>query len=499
MTDGPLEQAWRRRFADPAGSRRLAERLRDEAAAAGDELALGRAQTVIGACHLVANDHVAALGALLEALARLDGAPTIDRARALSEAGHAEFATGVHDEAVALLRQALRLFEEVGDEAGQAGALRRIGVALYSHGDIEDAGRAHERSLALSERVGEPLSLAGTRNNLAKVRTAQGRYDEALALLGTARQGFEAAAEPRGLGMVEHNVAVVHEQRGDLDAAMGHLQAAVALFDEAGHTHGACEARTRLGRALAERGASAEAEAHLRRAHADAERLAIDAERAHAAEALADLLEAEGRVGEALAWLRHVREIERGMFDASSESRLRAQQVRFRVERLEHDNRTDVLTGLWNRRGLEHAIAERSASRRQGDGDTAVVLVDLDDFKEVNDRASHAVGDAVLRRVAEVLRAEVRSSDLCARYGGDEFVVVLDDCGQARAERIAGGLREALAAQDWRGLGAPGAVTASLGVAALAPGGNLPEALALADGHMYHVKRAGKDGVRATR
>lgn len=89
---------------------------------------------------------------------------------------------------------------------------------------------------------------------------------------------------------------------------------------------------------------------------------------------------------------------------------------------------TDPLTGLGNRRGLELAIAAllRSAASRQARTGFAVAHLDLDHFKQVNDRHGHAAGDAVLRHVAQVLRETIRSHDTAARVGGDEFVLLLD-------------------------------------------------------------------------
>lgn len=107
---------------------------------------------------------------------------------------------------------------------------------------------------------------------------------------------------------------------------------------------------------------------------------------------------------------------------ADAHARLQAQADRWRQEA-----RIDPLTGLANRRTLD-AEAARLHARARADGrPMGVILMDLDHFKAINDGHSHAVGDAVLRRLGELLRAQARPADLVARYGGEEFAVLLPD------------------------------------------------------------------------
>src|SRR5204863_5014205 len=168
-----------------------------------------------------------------------------------------------------------------------------------------------------------------------------------------------------------------------------------------------------------------------------------------------------------------------------------------RLHRLvERQASTDGLTELANRRQFEEALAnEISRSERFG-GMLALILADLDDFKQVNDRHGHQAGDDVLRTFADVLRDTVRDIDLAARYGGEEFAVLLPQTDLAGAERVAGRLRERMEA---RTVEAPGdesfAVTSSFGVASF-PEASTPAALfAAADEALYRAKSAGKNCV----
>ncbi len=165
---------------------------------------------------------------------------------------------------------------------------------------------------------------------------------------------------------------------------------------------------------------------------------------------------------------------------------VRAHLRRFRVaQRLRLESTTDHLTGILNRRGIVRAIA-RETARRTTVG-TFVLMLDLDDFKGINDAYGHAAGDATLAAVAAALRDEVRVCDYVGRLGGDEFVVVLPDADEPAARALARRLRTPLAV---RVDGAPLRVGLSVGVVALQPGESPEVALRRADVAMYRDKRA---------
>jgi diguanylate cyclase (GGDEF)-like protein len=145
----------------------------------------------------------------------------------------------------------------------------------------------------------------------------------------------------------------------------------------------------------------------------------------------------------------------------------------------------DALTGIANRGAFDRAV--RQAAARPSD-EVTVMLVDTDKFKQINDTAGHAAGDAALRAIATALGAQLREEDLLARLGGDEFAVLLPGLGADGALRIAE--RMVLAVRAIPDCPA----TVSIGVAATRAG-DLPEALRRADAAMYRAKRRGGDGV----
>ena len=156
----------------------------------------------------------------------------------------------------------------------------------------------------------------------------------------------------------------------------------------------------------------------------------------------------------------------------------------------------DGLTGLANRRQAEDALeAELSRAQRFG-GPLALVVADLDDFKAINDRHGHPAGDTVLRELADVLRENTREVDLAARWGGEEFVVLLPGTDAAGAAQLAERVRAALEGRTiLSSEGVAIRATASFGVAAYPASGTAGELIAAADAALYRAKRAGKNAV----
>ncbi len=377
--------------------------------------------------------------------------------------------------AVALALRAVYLFEQadellagirLGDDVDvdllvvQEGALLSAywGTTLLVVGHVEAAGPHLVTSAERALRMGRFAKMAGNPEMAARAEVI-----EAYAL---SRLGYVDLAAAR------------------VEAAIGHFR----LRDELIETH---LARLVLGQAATEAGNYDEARRQLLAALTNADRASRDIWSAAAMEALADLAVAEQGPHPAVdLWKRMAREalgrvwVERDGRFTSLQSRNEVRALTAETNRMGQAVLLDPLTGLGNRQMM-------SSVMDQGGEELSAVFVDVDQFKLVNDRYSHAVGDEVLRRVAVILRTHCRADDVPVRYGGDEFLILVFGGGVA-AEEVAVRLHEAVRKAPW-GQVAPGLkVTVSVGVGRPVPDHG---AIAAADAALYAAKRAGRDRV----
>lgn len=163
---------------------------------------------------------------------------------------------------------------------------------------------------------------------------------------------------------------------------------------------------------------------------------------------------------------------------------------------------TDPLTGCLNRRGFDQALAREVARSERAGSDMAVLALDLDHFKDINDVHGHLAGDEVLRAVGALLIQTARAGDIVARIGGEEFAVVLPDTSSASAYKVAERIRELMDQHQFsppKPTGHPLHITTSIGVVSGSPdlGDDYMELfMARADAALYHAKRTGRNRVR---
>ena len=155
----------------------------------------------------------------------------------------------------------------------------------------------------------------------------------------------------------------------------------------------------------------------------------------------------------------------------------------------------DPLTDILNRRGLERELKRSLAHVKRYGASAALVYLDLDGFKRVNDRHGHAAGDTALRALADRLRERLRIEDVAGRFGGEEFVIGLPDADAEGAAAVAEAVRAAVAARPLTVAGRELTLTVSVGWATWEDD-DLGQLLARADGALYEAKAAGRDCVR---
>jgi diguanylate cyclase (GGDEF)-like protein len=154
---------------------------------------------------------------------------------------------------------------------------------------------------------------------------------------------------------------------------------------------------------------------------------------------------------------------------------------------------TDCLTNSYNRRYFTKKLEEETERARRTGSKFSLIMLDIDRFKSINDRFGHNAGDSVLKSMAELIKNRIRKIDTLARWGGEEFVILLPDTTVKNAVRLAEELRESISRMDIPGVGR---VTASFGVAGYCPGDTIDTLIQRADNYMYEAKAAGRDSVR---
>lgn len=163
-------------------------------------------------------------------------------------------------------------------------------------------------------------------------------------------------------------------------------------------------------------------------------------------------------------------------------------------ERLERLASIDRLSGLFNRHFFEILFANALSMARRYRQDLSLLLFDIDLFKQINDRHGHMAGDEVIRRTAAIVKQSRRATDIASRWGGDEFMILLSDCDEPNARRIAEELRRKIQ-EEVRVVGGDRPVTISVGVAAYRHGEGPEELIARVDARLYAAKEAGRNRV----
>lgn len=193
--------------------------------------------------------------------------------------------------------------------------------------------------------------------------------------------------------------------------------------------------------------------------------------------------------------LRQLKEQEEQRSQELAELNQRLQQVNVKLEEL---SITDELTGLFNRRHFIQRLDEEIIRSRRQKHPVSLIMADLDHFKRINDTLGHQVGDEALKNFSAWIKKGVRRMDLVGRYGGEEFVVLLVDCGPNRALKVADKLRREVAKHSQA---APfdelGGFTVSMGVSTLTGADSAQELILRADKALYAAKESGRNQVVA--
>lgn len=171
----------------------------------------------------------------------------------------------------------------------------------------------------------------------------------------------------------------------------------------------------------------------------------------------------------------------------------RTEELRMKSLELEEQATHDKLTGLLNRRFADDYLQREIDNSHRNNREFTIALADIDHFKQINDLHSHAIGDAVLCRVAEILTNRCRKTDVVARYGGEEFLLCFPDTNASFAEQICSQIRSAVEKEDWSAIGRNIRITLSFGVAEVGNDSRRTSILSDADTRLYKAKNKGRN------
>jgi len=204
------------------------------------------------------------------------------------------------------------------------------------------------------------------------------------------------------------------------------------------------------------------------------------------------LMDTKGRNQGYVAVMRDITELK----EKEEQLKRNLEEIQFLQERLKEEAIRDPLTNLYNRRLLEETLRRELARAERGAGCLSIAMIDLDHFKDVNDKYGHQLGDEVLKTLADLITSQIRAGDIACRYGGEEFIVILPDAPlQSALERVEG-WRKMFAEIEFTTPSGPINLTFSAGVASYPEHGITDkELISAADMAMYAAKLAGRNQV----
>ena len=428
---------------------------------------------------------------LLASLQVLEDAGLEATGNPLNNIGNIYMLQGDPERALDFFDRAKRAFAESGTGRDRVIGLGNAGRALEALGDLESARLLFEQSLALARELDDRVYIPPALSKLGRVLGQLGQHEEAFARLGEALSLCHGPSAPfRDEPLLA--LAELHLRAGDPEEAE-------RLYRET------------LGLAQAHDNRQLEAEAHrgLSQAQESAGRWREALESYQSYQELEASLARELFSNKTQALLLHnevkqskrdrklLREMNEQLRHAYEELFELNQALEAQAAELERLSLEDPLTKLFNRRQLEKRLADEIARLERYGEKFSLIMCDIDDFTSINDRFSHGVGDEILEKFAGILKGSTRATDVAARVGGEEFVLLLPHTGLKEAAMVAEKIRAAVEEFAWEYLGKSLKVTTSAGVTEAQQKQGANSLLAAADQELYRAKRMGKNSVCA--
>lgn len=521
-----------------AEARRLAQRCLEQAREAGDELASSRASIALGLIAAYDSRHEEAMQLLLPHVPVLEATEARkELCRAYSVLGFSLGVLGDPERGLEWASKALALAEQQQSSRELVRAQLNRAVLFNQMGDWQRAELSLRAGIEEAQGHGYGPSATAGLSNLAEIHLSQAlrcreRHDDAGAARHAQDAGhwYERAIESciihgldNILGEAYAKLARAQVLQSQMTGVPGLLQRAAGLSSDSPVLR--AEISLTQGMAAAESGREQDARhalehalhiaqechepdlvhqvlfelSHLERSYGHLQAALQRFEERHhlMMEHFKRRLRMVARSAEVWAEAEQARLAARAAIEREAELIRSQNELLARAAQLQQDAMCDGLTGLLNRRGLE-AQARTLWGPGQNDGPLSLAVIDADHFKRINDDCGHATGDAVLKQLGQLLQQDIRASDVLARMGGEEFVLVLPDRTLDEAQRICERVRQRVAEGNWQQCGSHLPVSISIGLSQRQPGDDLETLLRRADQLMYAAKTAGRNCVRSS-
>ena len=419
--------------------------------------------------------------------------------------------------------KSLAVAQRFGFQAIEMRSLVNIASVYLEQDKPAEALEYLQQSLKLRSDE-DPHTYAIAIGHIAKAYRGLGNFEQALAFGHESLQLMESLGDTATASYALKELGSINFQLGHFERAEEHFERSLAIIHSVGDRKGEAETKLLFAKLLVAQEKTAQAVDTVQSALVLADEIGARSESSEAHFVLSGLYKAKEQFVQAYEHLEKHLEVKEQLSNDMSIKRFEALRVKFETEQTEKEKeiyrlRTvelaaantelerlsqelfkqaneDPLTGLFNRRRLEQELSRELERARRSAGTLSVMICDIDNFKQVNDRFSHQTGDFVLQRVGKILKRYVRGADVVARYGGEEFVILFPEASATEALIVCDRLREHIAAAPWHELHEDLKITMSMGIC---DDISLVDGFAMidqADDKLYEAKRNGKNQVR---
>lgn len=457
-----------------------------------------RLLTNIGVCHERMGDYPSALEHYFSSLeGKQDSRDERGQAHTLHHIGNVYFSLGEYGQARDYNQRSLSILTALDDQAGLASLHNGMGRCLTQLDQTEEALEQFETALNISSEQDNPLDNAQALLGLSRLSQHAGDRDQAIEQAQAALVQFETIKAKDGQAETLLLLGDLALDEGQLEHAQKHYEKILEICQTFPARVALYRAFKGMARIAEARGDYEAAYRRFRRYHRlRNEVLGQDVDKRIKALTLPLELE-QAKMETELYRLRNVDLVEKNeqLRESQQENRRLVAQLEEKASELELQTRQDHLTGISNRRHFDAVLQREWERARRFKRSLGLALLDIDDFKAINDTYSHQAGDAVLQGIAKLIRESTRQSDIAARYGGEEFVLLFPETDRDTTATICDKILQSIENQVWRLGNDEVRITVSIGAADNAECRNAEELLERADERLYKAKDAGKNQV----